>query len=52
VGKEVETHMVIKPAQEHAGSIVVKMREDISFWTDGDYNVKTLPLNLKGDQVT
>jgi hypothetical protein len=49
---EVEAHVVVKATEEYVGSIVVKVRKDISFWSDSDYSIKTVPLNLKGDQVT
>jgi len=52
VGEEVEAHIVVKATQEYVGSIVVKVRKDISFWVDSDYSIKTFSVILKGDQVT
>jgi hypothetical protein len=52
VGDEVEAHAVVKATEEYVGSIVVKIRKDIAYWPDSDYSVKTVPVNLKGGQVT
>jgi len=52
VGDEVEAHVVVKATEEYVGSIVVKIRKDVSFWPDSDYNTKTVPVNLKGSQET
>lgn len=52
VGLEVEAHIVIKAREEYVGSIVIKIRKDVSFWPDSDYSTKTVPVNLRGDQVT
>jgi len=52
VGLEVEAHIVVKAREEYVGSIVIKIRKDISFWSDSDYSTKTVPVNLRGDQVT
>jgi len=50
VGDEVEAHVVVKATEEHVGSIVIKIRKDISLWPDSDYSVKTLPVTLRGGQ--
>jgi len=52
VGVEVEAHMIVKASEEYVGSIVVRIRKDISFWPDSDYSVKTVPVNLRGGQET
>jgi len=52
VGDEVEAHVVVKAGEEYVGSIVVKIRKDVSLWPDRDYSVKTVPVNLKGGQET
>jgi hypothetical protein len=52
VGDEVEAHVVVKATEEYVGSIVVKIRKDISFWPDSDYSIKTVPVNLRGGQET
>lgn len=52
VGFEVEAHVVVKAKEEYVGSIVIKIRKDVSFWPDSDYSTKTVPVNLRGDQVT
>jgi hypothetical protein len=52
VGDEVEAHVVVKATGEYVGSIVVKIRKDISLWPDSDYSTKTVPLNLRGGQET
>jgi hypothetical protein len=33
------------------GSIVVKERNDISFWPDSDFSTKIFAVQLKGDQT-
>lgn len=52
VGDEVEAHVVAKATEEYVGSIVVRIRKDISFWPDSDYSIKTVPVNLRGGQET
>jgi len=52
VGDDVEAHAVIKASAEYVGSMVLKIRKDVAFWPDSDYSTKTVPVNLKGDQVT
>jgi len=52
VGVEVEAYVVVKATEEYVGSIVVKIRKDISFWPDSDYSIKTVPVNLIGGQET
>jgi len=52
LGDDVEAHAVIKVNKEYVGSIVVKIRKDVAFWPDTDYSTKTVPVDLRGDQVT
>jgi len=52
VGDEVEVHVVVKATEEYVGSIVVKIRKDVSLWFDSDYSLKTVPANLRGGQET
>jgi len=52
VGFEVEAHVVVKAREEYVGSIVMKIRKDISYWPDSDYSTKPVLVNLRGDQVT
>lgn len=48
VGQEVQAHIEIKANEEYVGSIVVKIKKDISLWTDSDYHVQTFPVNIRG----
>jgi len=52
VGDEVKAHIVIKATEKYVGSIVMKVRKDISFWPDSDYSIKTVPVNVRGGQET
>jgi hypothetical protein len=49
VGAEVEAVVVIKPSEQYVGSVIVKVRKDISWWFDKDYAVSTVPVDLRGD---
>ena len=51
LGEEVDLHVVVKATEQYTGSVVVKVRKDITGWFDSDYTVKTFPLNLVGDQT-
>ncbi len=51
VGLEVEAHVVVEAREEYVGSIVMKIRKDVSFWVDSDYSTKTVPVNLRRDEV-
>jgi hypothetical protein len=48
VGGSVEAHVVIRATSEYVGSIVVKIRKDIAHWSDSDFQISTIPVNLKG----
>jgi len=50
IGAEVKAHIVVKANREYVGSIIIKIRKDISFWFDSDYSIKTEPVNLVGGQ--
>jgi hypothetical protein len=52
IGDEVEAHAIVKATAEYVGSILVKIRKDIAYWSDSDYSVKTVPVNLNGSQAT
>jgi hypothetical protein len=52
IGDEVEAHVVVKAEEEYVGSMVVKLRKDVSFWSDSDYSTKTVPVDLKGGEAT
>jgi hypothetical protein len=51
LGDDIQAHAVIKANEEYVGSIVLKIRKDVAFWPDTDYSTKTVPVNLRGDQV-
>jgi len=50
LGEKVEAKIVVKATEEYVGSIVVKIRKDIRWWPDSDYQVSTIPVNLKGGE--
>lgn len=50
LGAEVTAHVTIRATEEYVGSIVVKVRKDLSFWPDSNYHIATLPVNLVGGQ--
>jgi hypothetical protein len=52
VGDNVEAHVIVKATGEYVGSIVMKIRKDVSLWPDSDYSVKTVPVSLRGSQQT
>ena len=45
-GREIHAHVIVKATEEYVGSIVVKVRKDISLWPDSDYQTATFPVNL------
>jgi len=51
-GAGVEAHVIVEATEEYVGSMVVRIRKDISFWSDSDYSIKTVPVNLRGGQET
>jgi len=50
LGESVGAHVVVQATEEYVGSIVVKIRKDIRFWPDSDYQTSTVPVNLKGGE--
>ena len=52
IGEEVEAHVIVRAKEEYSGSIVLKIRKDVSFWSDSDYATKTFPVDLKSGQTT
>jgi len=48
VGDSVEAVVVIKPSEQYVGSVIVKVRKDVSWWFDRDYAVATVPVDLRG----
>jgi len=50
VGEKVEARVVIKTTEEYAGSVVVKIRKDVTLWFDSDYQLLTVPVSLKGGE--
>ena len=51
VGQEITAHVEVKANEEYVGSIVVKIRKDISFWPDSDYHIQTIPVNIRGGET-
>lgn len=52
ISEEVEAHVIVRATENHSGSIVLKIRKDVSFWSDSDYATKTFPIDLKSGQTT
>jgi len=52
LGEDVEAHIVLEAAEEYVGSMVIKVRKDISYWFDSDYSIKTFPVDLVGGKAT
>ena len=48
VGTEVRAVVVIQPSEQYVGSVIVKVRKDVSLWFDKDYSVATVPVDLRG----
>lgn len=51
IGQNVEAHIVVKTTEEYVGSIVVKIRKDVRYWSDNDYHIQTFPVNLSGGET-
>jgi hypothetical protein len=47
VGDSVEAVVVVQASEQYMGSVVVKVRKDVSWWIDKDYSVATVPLDLR-----
>jgi hypothetical protein len=52
IGEEVEAHVIVRAKEDYSGSMVLKIRKDVSFWSDSDYATKTFPIDLKSGQMT
>jgi hypothetical protein len=53
LGTEVEARITIATTEQYAGSIVVRIKKDVSMWFDKDFTVSTIPVDLAGgDQET
>ena len=50
LSEKVEAKIVVKATEEYVGSIVVKIRKDIRWWPDSDYQVSTVPVSLKSGE--
>lgn len=50
LGKKVEAHVIVKAMEEYVGPIVMKVRKDIAWWSDRDYEVSTVPVNLRAGE--
>jgi len=48
VGDRVEAVVSIQASEQYVGSVVVKVRKDVSWWFDKDYAVATVPVDLRG----
>ena len=48
VGDSVEAVVSIQASEQYVGSVVVKVRKDVSWWFDKDYAVATVPVDLRG----
>jgi len=51
-GEEVQAHVLVEASEEYVGSILVKIRKDVAWWLDTDYQFSTFPVNLRGGQTT
>jgi hypothetical protein len=48
VGDKVEAVVTVEASEQYVGSVVVKVRKDVSWWFDSDYAVATVPVDLRG----
>lgn len=48
VGDSVEAVVTVQASEHYVGSIVVKVRKDVSWWFDKDYSVATVPVDMVG----
>jgi hypothetical protein len=49
VGDSVKARVVVRASEQYVGSVVVKVRKDVSWWFDSDYAVATVPVDMVGD---
>lgn len=50
LGHEVEARITIVGTEQYVGSIVVRIKKDVSMWFDSDFAVSTIPINLAGGE--
>lgn len=50
MGQEVEAHVVIRVVEEYVGSIVVRIKKDVSMWFDSEFHQSTIPVSLAGGE--
>lgn len=50
IGQEVEARVVIRVVEEYVGSIVFRVKKDVSLWFDSDFHVSTIPVDLAGGE--
>ena len=48
VNDKVEAVVIVEASEHYVGSVVVKVRKDVSWWFDSDYAVATVPVDLRG----
>jgi hypothetical protein len=48
VGDSVEAVVTVRASEQYVGSVILKVRKDVSWWFDKDYSVATVPLDLRG----
>jgi hypothetical protein len=41
--------VVVRASEQYVGSVLVKVRKDVSWWFDSDYSVATVPVDMVGD---
>jgi len=50
VGVSVKAHVRIRATDEYVGLVILKIRKDIAFWFDSDYQTLSVPINLAGGE--
>ena len=48
VDDSVEAVVAVRASEQYVGSVIVKVRKDVSWWFDRDYAVATVPVDLRG----
>ena len=48
VGDSVEAVVTVQASEQYVGSVILKVRKDVSWWFDKDYAVATVPVDLRG----
>jgi hypothetical protein len=49
-GEEVRARIVIEATEQYVGSIVVRIKKDVSMWFDSDFQLSTISVELVGSQ--